>query len=143
MNKKITTGILLTGIMLFLVVLVLVNLYLFSLASCTSVERIGGSLTVKIVPGRTMLGLNADTDSLAWGVVSPGITAQRKVTVRRSRDAQVKVWMEGELSSWASVSPSNFTLFAGESKEVSFDVTVPAYALPGNYTATAVFCIKE
>ncbi len=119
------------------------NLVIFSLYSCTTLEKIEASLTVKIIPGLALLGLNADTDSLMFGAVSPGISAMRKIEIQHSKDAKVKVLMEGELASWTTISPAEFNISPGEIKEVAFEVNVPGYALPGNYSGAAVLCIRE
>ena len=121
----------------------LLSIVLLVKASCSSVQTIDASIKVKIIPGRGMLGLNADTDSLKFGVVSPGMIATRKVTVQHPRKAMASIAMKGQLSSWTAVSPSVVELEAGETKEVLFEVAVPAEALVGNYTGEAVFCIKE
>lgn len=139
MNKK--KILIIAGVIV--VVVLLANLFFLSGSSCTTLEKIDATLTVKIIPERNMLGLNTDTDALKFGVVSPGIAAMRKVNVQHSRDASVRARMDGELGRWTSISLSEFELSAGETKEVAFEVNVPTYALPGNYSGTAVFCIKE
>ncbi len=139
MKKK---NILMVAVLIIVAVL-LTNLYFLFASSCTAVEEIEATLTVKRIPDRVMLGLNADTDGLHFGVISPGIAAMRKVTIQHSDDAAVEVRMEGELASWTSISPAEFNLSAGETGEVAFEVNVPNYALPGNYSGTAVFCIRE
>ena len=139
MNKK---NILITAGIIVAVVLLL-NLFFLSTSSCTTLQKIDATLIVKIIPERNMLGLNADTDALKFGVISPGIAAMRKLNVQHSNAASVKVKMDGELGPWTSISPSEFNLSAGETKEVALEVSVPLYALQGNYTGTAVVCIKE
>ncbi len=124
-------------------IVLLANFFSLLRYSCSSLIKKEATLTVKIIPGMGMLGLNADTDALKFGVVSPGIVAMRKVNVQHSRDASVRARMEGELGRWTSISPAEFNLSADETKEVAFEVSVPPYALSGNYSGTAVFCIKE
>src|SRR3989338_8239414 len=139
MNKK---NILITAGIIVAVVLLL-NLFFLSTSSCTTLQKIDATLTVKIIPERNLLGLNADTDALKFGVISPGIASMRKINVQHSNAASIKVRMDGELGLWTSISPSEFNLSAGETKEVALEVSVPLYALQGNYTGTAVVCIKE
>lgn len=142
MKKK--NMVILTATVVVLVVAVLsANLFFLPRSSCTALQKIDATMTVKIISARAMLGLNADTDALKFGVVSPGITAMRKVKVQHPDDALVRVAMEGELARWTSISPAEFNLSAGETTEVALEVSVPNYALPGNYSGTAVFCIKE
>ena len=124
-------------------VVLFANLFVLSRNSCTTVKKIEATLTVKIIPEHVMLGLNADTDNLHFGVVSPGIAAMRKVKIQHSEKALVSARMEGELASWTSISPAEFKVLAGETHEVAFEVDVPRYALPGNYSGTVIFCIKE
>ncbi len=131
------------GVLVVIILIMFINIYFLYSAPCTNVERRDAQLKVKIVAGRAMLGLNADTDSLNFGVVSPGIAAMRKVNIQHNADATIKASMEGELASWASISPAEFNVSAGEIREVAFEIAVPNYALPGNYSGTAVFCIKE
>ncbi len=135
--------ILAAAVLAVIIAVMLINLSFLYFASCTRVEKIEAQLKVKIVPGRAMLGLNADTDSLNFGVVSPGIAALRKVKVQHSAAATVKASLEGELASWTSISPAEFNVSAGEIKEVAFEIMVPNYALPGNYSGTAIFCLQE
>lgn len=139
MNKK--KILIISG--LIVAIVILLNLFFLSRSSCTTVEKIEATLTVKIIPERNMLGLNADTDTLKFGVISPGIAAMRKLNVQHSQAAAVQVMMDGELGPWTSISPADFNLSAGETKEVALEVSVPLYALQGNYTGTAVVCIKE
>jgi len=130
-------------IVFVMAIVLVVNFYVLSQHSCTTLQKIEATLTVKIIPGLGMLGLNADTDALRFGVVSPGIAAMRKIYIEHSEDAVVQVRMQGELASWTSISPETFNISQGESKEVIFEVSVPKYALPGNYTGAAVLCIQE
>lgn len=135
-NILITAGVIVT-------VMLLIDLFFLSFYSCTKIEKVEATLTVKIIPGKSMLGLNADTDALKFGVISPGIAAMRRLNVQHSEAASVQVRMQGELASWTSISPAYFNLSAGETKEVALEVGVPRYALPGNYTGIAVICIQE
>ncbi len=126
-----------------IIAVMLINFSFLYFAPCTRVEKMDAHLKVKIVSGRAMLGLNADTDSLNFGVVSPGIAAMRKINVQHSNAASVIVRMDGELGPWTNISPAEFNLSAGETKEVAFEIMVPLYALQGNYTGKAAVCIKE
>lgn len=135
-NILITAGVI-------VVIVVLINFFFLFHSSCTTLKKIDATLKVKIIPERNMLGLNADTDALKFGVISPGIAAMRKINVQHSKAVLVQVRMDGELGLWTSISPAEFNLSAGETKEVALEVNVPLYALQGNYTGTAVICIQE
>ncbi|MBI2666007.1 hypothetical protein HYX13_00180 [Candidatus Woesearchaeota archaeon] len=110
---------------------------------CTAVETVNASLKVKIIPGRGMLGFNADTDYLNFGVVSPGISIERKVRFQHSKNASITVTMGRDLDVWTTIIPSSFKSTAGRETEVSFEVVVPPGAPEGEYYGKASFCIKE
>ena len=136
---------------LFILVVTLLSATLFLLSSfllfsehiCDSSDSLNVSFQVKHIPGRQLLGFNADSDKLNFGIVSPGITARRSTIVRYAFPALTTVTMEGELSSWTIITPSNFSLQPAGQQEVFFDITVPAYALGGNYSGKAVFCFQK
>ncbi len=113
--------------------------------SCTEVKEVPAMVKVKVIPKRNMMGLNTDTDALKFGVLSPGMGAKRSVRIQHGREAEVLATMQGELEGWTLVDPANFTLDAeqGAVRQVYFEVIVPLDAAPGNYTGTAVFCLKE
>ena len=125
------------------IAIIFISVFVVRTSSCSSIEQINATIKVKIIPNRGMLGLNADTDSLKFGVVSPGITAQRKVVIEHKDEATVLVTMEGPLAVWTVINPAEFSLLPGEKREVLFDVNVPLNAFPGDYAGKAVFCIKE
>jgi len=111
--------------------------------SCLDQEQITASLKVKQINGKTMIGLNTDTDSLQFGVVSSGVAAKRSIVVRHSEPAEVRVTMDGQLHSWTSISPASFSLSSNQSVEVFFEAKVPLYTVDGTYTGTATFCFKN
>lgn len=131
------------GAVIVIILSLLASLTFFSSTGCIPVKQLDASLKVKVLPTRGMLGLNADTDSLKFGVVSPGLIAERKVLFQHSRPAKVTVAMEGDLAGWTSVIPAEFSSAPQETKEVRFEVQVPLDAGPGDYTGRAVFCVKE
>lgn len=125
------------------IVSLLISITLFQSPGCIPVKRLDASIKVKVLTNLGMIGLNADTDSLKFGVVSPGISAQRYVLFQHSKPAKVVVTMNGDLEAWTGITPAEFTITPEETKEVHFDVNVPVTAAPGNYTGTAVFCLRE
>lgn len=130
-------------VMVVIIIVLLIMAFIVSNQPCSSVRIIDASLKVRTVPNRLMLGLNADTDALKFGAISPGMAATRKVTVQHPEPAAVAVLMKGELAPWTTISPSQFEVQRGEVQEVLFDVQVPPWTAVGNYTGKAVFCIKE
>lgn len=113
------------------------------LPTCHYPEIIGASIKVKNIEDKNVIGLNADTDSLQFGVVSPGVTARRSIKVHHSVPANARVSMEGPLGAWTSISPSAFSLADNQSLEVFFTVFVPLSATEGDYIGNATFCFQE
>lgn len=130
-------------VMVVVIAIVLIVAFIVYNQPCSSVRIIDASIKVRTVPNRLMLGLNADTDALKFGAISPGMVATRKVNVQHPEPATVSITMAGELSPWTAISPPTFELGAGEIQEVIFDVEVPIWAAVGNYSGKAVFCISE
>lgn len=112
-------------------------------SKCDVLQIINASITVKDIGSRSMIGLNADKDALKFGVVSPYTISLRKVEVQNAKATKVTVVMAGDLASWTTIDPSEFTLPEKKMQEVSFSVNVPEHAPDGNYTGTAVFCFRE
>ncbi len=131
------------GAIAVLLLLVGSFIYMRFAQPCDALNVIDASIRVRIIPNRNYLGFTADADSLKFGGVSPGVTSQRKVTVQYPRDTVVNVTMLGPLQSWTGITPHGFILPSGQSQEVIFEVSVPPWAQPGNYTGKAVFCFKE
>ncbi len=111
--------------------------------SCSHVNSIDASIEVE-TGNRNAVGLNTDTDSLNFGKASPGATSNKRfVNVKYTADAEVSVFMQGDISTWVMIEPDKFHLVVGGKKEVSFMIRVPSTAEPGNYTGKAVFCFEE
>ena len=110
-------------------------------SECKTIDKIDAEIVVK-ESEMSVIGLNADTDDLNFGIVSPTASARKSVNVDYSLDTNVKVTMEGELAEWAVITPGEFYLSQDETKKVHFDIKVPSNAGGGNYTGKAVFCFK-
>jgi hypothetical protein len=110
---------------------------------CDSTDSVEASIIIKEIGGRTMIGLNADTDSLKFGVVSPGIIARRSIFSEYSNSAQVIVTMQGDLNPWTTIDREQFHIDAGGREQVYFNVKVPLGTPDGNYTGRANFCFKD
>ncbi len=108
---------------------------------CSTFKSLETSLTVESAK-RSIIGLNADTDSLAFGKVSPSAGVRRSVVVNYTEDATVHIFMDSPFASWVSITPHDFNLSAGQSQEVNFNVNVPAYTPDASYTGTVVFCFR-
>lgn len=108
---------------------------------CATVDEVASSITVEM-RDLPIVGLNADTDSLNFGVVSPTASAKRSINAQYSKKADVSVKAEGDFSEWVSIEPAEFSL-DGNTEKVTFDVKVPANAAEGVYTGRMVFCFRE
>ncbi len=116
--------------------------FFYSPEPCSNFKSIDASITIESA-SRSVVGLNADTKSLAFGTSSPSSIVRRSMVVNYSHDATVQVLMGGPLASWVDITPREFNLLAGGSKEVDFIVNVPLNAAPGSYNGTAIFCFRE
>lgn len=110
--------------------------------ACATVKAVNMSITVKDIGSRQLVGLNTNTDSLAFGAVSPGMRVIRSVQFQHSVEAEVTVRIEGELSSWARADPDSFSVRAGEKKDIFFILQVPESAVDGDYAGEAGFCVR-
>lgn len=132
------------ALIIFIIIMIIVTYR--QLPTCDKIEIIDTSVTVKDIGSRSLLGMNADTDSLAFGVVSPGTEVIRSINVQDSDDVLVTVAataISGEFSSWISIDPAQFSLNGGENKMVFFKLIVPGTAADGNYTGEIKFCFRE
>ncbi len=122
------------------------NAYLyFKPPACDEASAVNTSLSV--VPAapqqRTLIGLNADTDSLAFGQVSPGAQIERSILVRHAQDAEVLVSVQAPFAEWAQITPEGFFLPAAAEQKVLFRVTVPEDAAAADYEGIVRFCFKN
>lgn len=137
-NKKI-----ILFLICFLLLLVLVNIFLFVQRNkCTEIKLIETSLEIERA-ARNIIGINADTDSLKLGKVSPLSGVKRSIMINSSYDAGVEVEVESTFSSWFKIEPQTFFIKKNQVVEVMFDVFVPENASTGNYSGKVKFCFKE
>lgn len=137
MNPKMTYSIL----FIIVVILILNFFFLYTGPQCSSIQSVNTSISVR-EGERRIIGLNADTDSLKFGTVSPQTVARRSVYITNDRDATVTVFMEGDFALWVNITPQEFTLKSGQNQEVQFAVRVPDYPENGDYTGQVIFCFK-
>ncbi len=133
--------------LVYFLIIFIIGMALFSYVQwkqlqCSTVDMVNASITVRAGSLR-YVGLNADTDSLKFGKVSPGSIARRSIQVQYERDALVTVLVNGTFASWFSINPTEFYLPGTQRREVTFDVAVPDTATDGNYTAGVYFCFKD
>jgi len=108
---------------------------------CTTIDEAAASITVerRMLP---IVGLNADKDSLNFGVVSPTASVKRSINAQYSKRADVSVKAEGVFSDWVNIEPAEFSL-DGNVQKVTFTVDVPSNAAEGIYTGRMKFCFRE
>ena len=109
---------------------------------CSNFKSIDASITIESAP-RPIIGLNTDTNSLAFGTLSPTAMVKRSIIVNYSHEATVQVMMTGPLASWVTITPYQFNLPVAENKEVDFFISVPADTSDGSYNGTTLFCFRE
>ena len=112
-------------------------------SSCDTVVFINASASVERGTSRRLVGLNADTDMLRFGVLSPGTEARRSFVVQTKNSAQVRVWNEGSLKSWLFLEPAEFSLNASEPAEVTALLRIPLGASGGEYSGKVMVCLQE
>ena len=130
-------------IWLILILVAIGVMIYFKIPQCSVMQTINASVEVKAIPSRILLGMNADKDSLKFGVVSPGTEVVRSVNTQYVRNASVRVWPQGSFAEWMSIDQAEFSLASKENRQVMFHVNVPLDATSGNYTGKVVFCFKD
>jgi len=113
--------------------------------SCTKIDSLPTSIIVE-KGAKNVVGLNADTDSLNFGKVSPGSIVKRSVKVSYNKDAVVFVSINStfdNFNDWIKIDSTKFYLVANEDQEVFFSITVPLYAEDKDYFGEVLFCFKE
>jgi hypothetical protein len=80
-------------------------------------------------------GFNLDTDALYFGAIAPTGSGDRDLVLINddSRDKSVRIFMEGELSSWVYPAKNNFILEGSSNMTLGFHVAVPKDASFGEY----------
>jgi len=83
-----------------------------------------------------IIGFNADTDGIHFGVLSKSSTGKRVVHINNTYDTEVIVVIKkyGELKDLVLITPNNFILQPNEKKDVEFSIQVPENMSVGNYT---------
>ena len=110
--------------------------------ACSRTEYLPSTITV-LEGARKLIGVNADTDSLKFGKVSPGAEITRSVKINAAKDSEITVVMLGNFTSWVSITPAQFHLPSRNTQKINFDVIVPPNAPSGNYSGVVEFCFKN
>ncbi|MFH0956898.1 MAG: hypothetical protein V1813_03475 [Candidatus Aenigmatarchaeota archaeon] len=79
-------------------------------------------------------GFNVETDIVNFGIVPPGGSSGRKMTVTAG-DFRTLVTLEssGDIAEWVTVSKNNILLESGANATVMIDVTIPDDVVPLAY----------
>lgn len=90
-------------------------------------------------------GLNADGDAIKFGMVMPGTSSERSITVNNSAvyPLRVIILKSGYIADWVGVSENNFILEGGEDKGIVFEVFAPEDAAFGNYSGKTKIIFKR
>ena len=98
-----------------------------------------------IVKVNDHFGLNADGDALKFGMIMPGTSSQRAITVNNSATYPLKVLISksGYIADWVKISENNFILDGDGNRTVIFEVSAPRNANYGNYTGKVNIVFKK
>ena len=90
-------------------------------------------------------GLNADADAIKFGMITPGASSQRTITVNNSATYPLRVIIlkSGYIADWVKVSENNFIFKEKESRKVLFQVSAPQNSNYGNYTGKVDIIFKK
>jgi len=122
-------------------IIIITYLTINSRSPCTVVNSVDTS--IDIAAADKIVGFNTETDSLKFGKVSPGSAVRRSIEVNYKNSAEVKIFMEGNFTSWVTATPNDFLVNANELKKVSFEANVPGDAEPGSYQGKVYFCFSD
>ena len=111
--------------------------------SCDERQSINASVTVKSGSSRALIGLNADTDMLRFGTVSPGTEVKKSFLAGSNFPALVTVSTTSRLQPWLTIEPSLVTLNQREQQEIFLSLRIPQEAAEGDYSGKIFLCFKK
>ena len=125
-----------------ILILFAINAFIFvSNKPCIDTDYVNA--TIEIVLGeRRFVGFNTESDSLKFGMVSPGASVKREIKIGYSKGSTVEISAEGSLSPWLVITPNKLDLTANQQKSAFFEAYVPNSAQPGKYSAKVKFCFS-
>jgi hypothetical protein len=81
-----------------------------------------------------VVGVNVDTDMVHFGIVPPGNSAGRKMTVTAGGFRTLVTFEStGDIAPWVTISENNIPLESGENATVMIDIAVPDDIVPLAY----------
>ena len=93
----------------------------FYTTSIYEIREVGMDVYVRNTPG-----LNVDSDALHFGIVPPGGSGRRTITIENDDIANtVSIEAYGDIASWVYVSENDFYIAPSETRSIEVSVDVP------------------
>lgn len=128
-----------TLIVLIAVIAVLGLFLIYTLRpSCKEIIWLNASVNI----AEAKLGVNTDTDSLDFGSLSPGSSAEKIVFVSNNKYSDATVAYFGNISAWLTATPNRFTLENNSNRKLVVDLKIPNDASEGTYSGKIAFCFN-
>jgi len=108
----------------------------------TPSEELVSSADMYLTVGN-QVGLNADNDSINFGIIPPSGIGTRPINIAAGESGKFIIKLEGELASWVYVSDNNFKLARGENNTITVQATVPKDAEYRDYTGRLDVFIRK
>ena len=112
--------------------------FFYSYSVIQNVEKINTEIIIQ----RGAFGLNADTNALKFGSLSPGNAATRSIRVYSNQSSWVAIQSKGEAAQWLWVSNESFMINKDKEEEIQFKMQPPPEAPEGNYSGEVVIIFK-
>lgn len=89
-------------------------------------------------------GVDVNSSALIFGMLVPGSSSVRKVTITNDhkQEVNVEIFVKGDMIEFIKISENDFDLKIDESKEIVFVATSPSYKEFGIYEGNVIFVIK-
>ncbi len=126
-------------ISLLIAISMIITITLYEPLGCDKIESLNAFVQVARMD-RSSIGFDLDRQNLTFGKISPGAVAERVVYLKYSEEAEVKVWMKGDLEPWTTIEPNELKVLPEVQESIKFTVTVPESAATGDYSGKAFFC---
>ncbi len=92
-------------------------------------------VTFKVVEGK--VGLLKEDRFLHFGHVTQNGGSTRRILISHENDISYRVYLRGPVAEYISINPWQGDIFAGETQNVTFTLSVPANMTLGEYNGTA------
>lgn len=90
-------------------------------------------------------GVDVNSSALIFGMLVPGSSSVRKITMTNDHDQEVNVeiFVQGDMNEFIKISENDFSLKIDEFKEIVFVAAVPGDKEFGVYEGKVIFIIKN